>query len=354
MSEHLLRPAIRRRRASRFAGRADVPTLRAVARAADVSTASASRALNRPERVSADVSGRVAAAAAALGYMPNHAGRVLSSLCSGVVGLLAAEIESAGSSSMVAALQRALAEAGYATMVACAGGGAQGETQIRMLLQRGVDAIVLLEPSDRESLEALPAARGVPLLLLGSDSPGQTGVGVDVAIAAATVAGFLHSLGHRQVAMLGTTLRHGMATARYLPALRRALAQAGLEVTADATVDRHDDFAAARAATRELLGRGAPATAIVCGGDVLAAGVARECGAMRIAIPDQLSVVGFGDLEIARQTQPALTTIRVPFDKIGRQVVASLRAQIDRGVTMLQDDLSGKLIARGSTAAAPS
>ena len=253
---------------------------------------------------------------------------------------------------MVAALQRALAEADYATMVACTGGdAARGHIQIRMLLQRGVDAIVLMDLRDPDGLAALPSARGVPLVLLGNDSPGHAGVGIDLALAAATVAGFLHSLGHRQIAMLGTTRRHGMATDGFLPVMRRELPEGGLGVTAEATVDRHDDFAAARAATRELLQRMPSATAIVCAGDVLAAGVARECGAMGIAIPDQLSVVGFGDLAIACQTQPTLTTIRVPFDGIGHHVVASLRAQIDGGSTTLQDYLPGKLVARGSTAA---
>jgi LacI family transcriptional regulator len=253
---------------------------------------------------------------------------------------------------MMAALQPALAEAGYALMVAAAGDVRAHElAQIRMLLQRGVDAIVLMGVPELGSLDTLPAARGVPRVHLGGGGSGLHWIGVDLVLAAATVAGFLRSLGHRQVATLGAARPKGMATA-YLPALQRALAEAAIDATGEVAADGHDDFAAARVAIRELLQRGSSATAIVCDSDILAAGVVRECCEMGISVPDQVSVVGFGDLEIARRSQPTLTTIRIPFDEIGRHVVACLRAQIDAG-TVHGRQLPGKLVARGSTAVAP-
>jgi LacI family transcriptional regulator len=111
--------------------------------------------------------------------------------------------------------------------------------------------------------------------------------------------------------------------------------------------------AAARDATRKLLGAAPPPSAILCGNDVLAFGVMLECDAQGLGVPRAVSVVGFDDLDLARQWRPALTTVHVPTETMWTLAAEYLLARLDGSLAApVQREIEVELVVRGSTAKA--
>src|SRR5580704_11008622 len=148
-------------------------TLRDVARAAGVSTASASRALARHGAVSADLRRRILAAADRLGYTPNLAARSLAARRSGLVGVMVDRLAEPVLAEAVAALERRCATAGYGLVIVAARDSA-GDALIalRELLSRGAEALVLAEPAHGQELAGELKARGLPWIALAEDLAG--------------------------------------------------------------------------------------------------------------------------------------------------------------------------------------
>src|SRR5271170_2827762 len=182
-------------------------TLREVARAAGVSTASASRALARKGEVSADLRQRILAAADRLGYVPNLAARSLAARRSGLIGVLVNTLAEPLLAEVVAALEHRLAEAGYAiAIVATRGSPGDSLTALRGLLGRGVEGFVLAEPAHARELANALRARGVPWIGMAGETDGAEFTVADGHRRGAALAGrYLLSLGHRHIGVITAT-----------------------------------------------------------------------------------------------------------------------------------------------------
>ena len=134
-----------------------------------------------------------------------------------------------------------------------------------------------------------------------------------------------------------------------LAGVRDALAAAGIGLPAQRVVERRYGIAAARDGLQRLLQASPAPTAVVCGNDVLAFGALLEAQRLGIEVPRQLSIVGFDDLDLASQLQPALTTVHVPAEDMWRQaadrVLALLRGEPQPAAT----EVEVSLVVRGST-----
>ncbi len=121
-----------------------------------------------------------------------------------------------------------------------------------------------------------------------------------------------------------------------------------------AVVERPYTFAAGRDGMRALAARSPRPTAIVCGNDVLAIGALAQCRASGIAVPAELSLTGFDDLEVATMVTPTLTTIRVPTRELGEAAAAALlRHGRGRGGGACCHELAVDLVVRETTAPPP-
>jgi LacI family transcriptional regulator len=243
-------------------------TLRDVARAAGVSTASASRALARDGVVSADLRRRILAAAQRLGYAPNLAARALAGRGSGLVGVLVETLEEPLLAAVVMALERRLAEGGYSVLIA-APGAVPGASHLalRALLGRDVEAVILAEPAHARELAAALRARGTRYVMLGGvPSGGETGIDLGQRRGAALASRYLLDLGHRRIAVIAPA-RSAMAEA-----VADALA-GNSPVPASPGVRSPQDAAGAQAAMRGLLAGDPMPTAVICGSDLLAMAV---------------------------------------------------------------------------------
>jgi LacI family transcriptional regulator len=329
------------------------PTVADVARAAGVSTATVSRALNQPESVRPALRDKVRAAVARLGYVAHAGARALSLRRSGTVGVVVPTIDNAIFASGLQAFQRRMASAGQVVLLAFSDyDPAQEETQALALLARGVDALALAGTSQRPELLALLAQRGLPWVHTGAfPAPaGAACVGFRNRVVIARAVQYLLDLGHRHIGMLAGITAHNDRASDRVAGVRGALAGAGLKLPSRWLVESTYTVQAAREAMRRLLQPPAP-TAVLCGNDVLAFGALLECASAGVAVPQALSIVGFDDLDLARQWQPSLTTMHVPTELMWELAADYLLARLDGTLAgPVQREIEVELVVRASTA----
>jgi LacI family transcriptional regulator len=301
-----------------------------VAAAAGVSGATVSRALNRSGPVSAEIRKRIERTVAQLGYVPNGAARALASDRSHAIGIVIPTLENANFAITAEGAQRHLKGTRYRVVMASSEyDPAQEWAQIQSLVSHGVDGIILVGAQRDRLVADFLAARGIPFVvtwtLAGKETPS---VGFDNAEAARKLAAHLLDLGHRQIGVIAGLTRNNDRAAARLEGVRKALRERGLAVPRAMLIERPYRIAEGQFALRALLEAPQPPTAVICGNDQLAFGALIECSRRGIAVPRQLSVVGFDDLEFASQITPALTTVSVPAEEIGRRAAEYLLATL--------------------------
>lgn len=324
-----------------------------VARLAKVSAATASRALSQPQLVSAATLKHVEAAARRLHYVPHGTARALRSRRTHTVGAVIPALVNSLYAKTAQALQKTLEADGYTLLLACHEFDLNTELKVtRSLIERGVDALVLVGAEHDPALFALLADLGIPYVLTWAlDTSGRHPcVGFDNRLAARRVADYLADIGHREIAVIsGVTTGNDRARER-LVGVRDALAAREIALCAQRVLERPYTLAAGREAMQVLLKLTPRPTAVICANDVLAMGAVMECHGQAVAVPAAVSVTGFDDMEAASILTPALTTVRVPVHELGcaaaRQILVRLRGETGLPVTGLAVDL----IVRGTTA----
>ena len=333
-----------------------LPTIEDVARRAGVSTATVSRVLNQTDAVRESLRHKVESAVAALGYVPHAGARTMKLRRSGTLGAIFPTIDNAIFAKAIDALQRRLAEAGHQLLIATSDYDPQAEErQALTMLSRGVDGLLLCGCGQDASLLDRLRQRGVPTVhVMSWPVPAdRIGVGFDNARAMGQVVKYLLDLGHRRIAMLAGVTRDNDRAAERVRGVREALNAAGLELPAARLVERRYGLAAAREGLRQLMAVKTPPTAIVCGNDVLAFGALLEAQRLGLAVPQQLSIVGFDDLELASQVQPALTTVRVPADEMWRCAAERVLAALAGEAPPRETEMQVALVVRESSAPPP-
>ncbi len=333
-----------------------LPNIEDVARAAGVSTATVSRALNKPGSVREPLRARVLQAITQLGYVPHAGARALKLQRSGTVGAVFPTIDNAIFAQAIDALQQRLADAGLQLLIATSGYDPETEAQQALnLVTRGADALVLCGVGQSAELLHMLRQRELPTVhaMVYPAPPGVVCVGFDNARAIGQAVRYLVDLGHRRIAMLaGVSARNDRAAAR-IEGVRQALKRAGLPLPPQHLVERPYALTEAREGLRVLMASQPTPTAVVCGNDVLALGALLEAQKLGIAVPQALSIVGFDDLEMARHIQPALTTLHVPTQLLWHTVADRVIAALEQAPVQAATEVQVELVVRESTAAAP-
>lgn len=331
-----------------------LPTLDDVARLAGVSTATVSRCLNQSALVREGTRRRVTEAVNELGYTPHFGGRALASNRSNTIGAIIPTMENAIFARGLQALQETLSESGVTLLVASSGYDPDRElAQVRALLGRGIDGIMLIGEARPEATYEVLRARGVPYVLAWnyrSDSP-HTCVGFDNRASMRALTERVIACGHRDIAMIaGVTQWNDRAIDR-VAGVRDAMQAAGLKLPPDRVIEA-DYFAdAGGTALTALVSRQPRPTAIICGNDVLAVGALRQARLEGLLPPRGLSIVGFDDIELASLVEPPLTTVHVPHRRMGQTVARMLLAMRDDGVVGKSVEFRTEIVERGSLAA---
>ena len=324
-----------------------------VARVAEVSLATASRALSTPHLLKPATLARVQEAARLLGYMPHGAARALASRRTHTIGAIIPTLDNAIFASSTQALQRELGEQGYQLLLGSHEYDSDREVKVtRALLERGVDGLVLVGTDHSPELYQLLVGFRSPYVLTWSldESNHHHCVGFNNREAAARVAQYLYGLGHREFAMISGFAAHNDRARDRITGVREALSARGIQLGFQRVVETSFSVQSGREALRAVLQSAPRPSAVICGNDVLAQGVLIEALALGIDVPGLLSITGFDDMELAAQLPPGLTTVRIPTAEIGRRTALHLLARLSGEKTERRTELAVELIVRGSTA----
>jgi len=299
-------------------------TLQEVARRARVSTATVSRVLNNGASVKSSTRARVLKVIQELKYSPNVHAQSLAGGRSRSIGVIVSNIENPFFLDVYKTVEAGAHAAGYEVIMANTDYSSERlVTSIRLMLGRrlaGVAAIV--SEMDAALIQELSGQR-IPVVFYDVGTPRRniTNIRVDYRAGMAKLTSYLYSLGHRRVGYIGHHATLGPINER-IQSLRDATGKyPGLEV--DTATDA-DTLEGGRQAARILLARSPRPTALVCVNDVMAVGALREARARGLRVPEDLSVTGFDNVTLAQFAVPALTTVHIPRDLIGRTVCACL------------------------------
>jgi len=325
-----------------------------VADLARVSTATVSRALTCPDKVKPATAARIRQAVEALGYVAHGAARALASRRTHTIGAVIPTLDNAIFANTAQALQKTLDEAGYTLLLASHEFDAEIEARVtQALVERGVDGLVLLGTTHHPSVLRLLDTHEIPYVLTWAlDTTGRHPcVGFSSRDAAIRVAQHLLDLGHREFAMIsGVTAGNERASER-LAGVRQALAARGIALAPSRVVEKPYTLSAGREGLRELMRAAPRPTAVICGNDVLAIGALAECQAMGLAVPREVSITGFDDLEMSAVVSPALTTVHFPTAELGSYAAQHLLARLADKPFEMRTELPVELVVRASTAA---
>ena len=317
------------------------PTIDDVAALAGVARTTVSRVLNDQANVRDAVRARVMHAVAALDYRVNPQARGLASKISKTLALIhCTDPESEPNSYYDAGLElgalRAAATAGFElTTLALVTDDPRRNDKVIELLTSGRCAGAILTPplSDDVALAHQLIALGCPVVCV---SPGDAvrlllpGVGLDEEAAGHAMGAHVVALGHRSFGYVMGIEGHRSAQNRFAGFLR-ALGDAGIGEAA-VQVSRGDfTFRAGVLCTQELLGGRTRPSVILCANDDMAVGALFTAHRMNLAIPAELSIVGFDDAPISAHTWPPLTTVHQPIRRIAARAAERLIETVLRG-----------------------
>jgi len=294
---------------------------------------------------------RVEAAVQRLGYEADATARALASRRSHTIGAIVPTLDDAIFAAGIEGLQRALAGEGYTLLIASHEYDLDQElAQARTLLGRGIDGLFLIGKDHHPELRARTRARGAPTVLGWTLSADEPSIGFDNARAAASLADYLWSIGHRRIGMIaGPTAENDRARER-LEGVRAALARRGVALDPRAVVERAYGLEEGREGMRALMALEDRPTAVACGKDVLAFGALFEAASLGLDVPGDVSIAGFDDLPLAAQIGPGLTTVGVPASLIGARAAEHLIRRIAGETVATATEVPTRLIVRGSTA----
>ena len=332
-------------------------TIHDVAAHANVSPATVSRVLSRPNKVAELTRRRVLKSIAHLGYSPNASARSLRTLTTHKILVTVPDIANPFFSLILQGIEKAALQEGYAVVVGdLKHDSAREEMYAQMLLRREADGLIFLGHNLTKSLKSwIPQRQTLAPIVNGceySPSLGVPSAHIDNAAAARDAMDHLYGLGHRRIGVVTGPLTSPLSRDR----LRGVQARARAVGAADTLTVTNGDFSieSGIAAAAQLLALAQPPTAIFCFSDEMAIGVMHYAARVGRQVPAEMSVVGFDNIRFAKYTRPALTTIDQPMLDIGRETVRLLLGVLSGTVTgPTSVTLPHKLEIRESTAPAP-
>jgi DNA-binding LacI/PurR family transcriptional regulator len=326
-----------RRDPSERAGAQRRSTLTDVGRLAGVHSSTVSRALSRPDLVSAETRARVESAVQDLGFAPNPQARGLAAGRTGAIGLLVPDIANPYFAELIRAAQAEAALNDLVLLVADTEHDAEGELRTLRTLQPHVDGVILCTP-----VAPAHVPGPVPIVYVNRRARGICSVTVDQHVLVRQAFDHLAELGHRHIVWLNGPGAYWSSQER----LEAISVLDGRAARHEVVEDIEPNFEGGQKGMDEVL-RSA-ATAVVAFNDLIALGVLVAAASAGLDVPAELSVVGSDDIQAAAMSWPPLTSVASPIDEVGRVAVRSL-LRSRRGRRARSSVLSPSLRVRRST-----
>ncbi len=319
-----------------------------VARKAGVSIATVSRVLNGMDVVKPHTRARVLRALEALDYQPNVNARALSTGDNRTLGVIVSNLENPYFLDIFHALETEARRGGYEVLLANTDYAPDRlAAAIGLMLGRRVSGIAAIVSEMAPDLVQRLARSQTPVVVSGvaAVDPGLTNIRVNCRRGLERMLGHLRSLGHRRLAFVDHHSALESISDRRT-AFQEWITGAG-KATRSRIVTAGDSLEGGRQAARDLLASGSRPTAVVCVNDRMAIGVLRELRERHIAVPDEISVSGFDNISYSEYVIPALTTVHIPRETIGRLAFSCLAGSGDSASREIV--IEPELIVREST-----
>ena len=307
------------------------PDIRDVAKLARVSIATVSRTMNKVSTVDAKLSQRVWKAIDELGYSPNIQARTLVSGRSRLLGLIISEITNPFFPELIQGFEEAAVENGYEILISSTNSDPQRmELCIQRMLERKVDGVAVMTFGIEGPLLDRLAAQNIPLVFVDVAPKGPLFSNVEVDYFHGIREGVQHLavLGHRKIAFISGPLRLHSAQARQ-NAFLRALAEIGVCPQGKWMREGDHMLEGGIAAMADILSSRDLPTAIMTSNDMIAIGVLHALYGTGYRVPDDFSVIGFDDVNIAQFTLPPLTSVQMSRRELARCAVMALRNHLE-------------------------
>ncbi|ANA19310.1 DNA-binding transcriptional regulator CytR [Salmonella enterica subsp. diarizonae] len=331
-------------------------TMKDVALKAKVSTATVSRALMNPDKVSQSTRSRVEQAALEVGYFPQSMGRNVKRNESRTVLVIVPDICDPFFSEIIRGIEVTAAEQGYLVLIGdCAHQNQKEKTFLNLIITKQIDGMVLL--SSRLPFDAsVEEQRNLPPMVMSNEFAPELElptVHIDNLTAAFNAMNYLLDLGHKRIGCIAGPEDMPLCHYRlqgYVQALRRS----GIVVDPHYIARGDFTYEAGANALKQLLEQPLPPTAVFCHSDVMALGALSWAKRQGLKVPDDLSIIGFDNIALAEFCDPPLTTVAQPRFDIGREAMLLLLDQMQgQNVSSGSRLMDCELIIRGSTRALP-
>jgi DNA-binding LacI/PurR family transcriptional regulator len=308
-------------------------TAKEVARELGVSQSMVSRAFTKEASISADMRLKVMEAAERLGYKPNAMARTLITRRSGIVGIVMGDLTNPFYPEVLEVLSKRLQQSNLQTLLFNVPAGQEVDDELPLLLQYQVDAVVITSATISSAMAKSCAARGIPVLLFNRYVPGAGvhAVSCDNYEGGRTVTRYLVERGHRKLVYVAGK-KDTSTTMDRERGVNDCLAKLGMKLWGRDEAAEYTHEQGREAALRLLRGKRRP-DAIFFANDIMAiGGLDAIRGELGLRVPEDVSVVGFDDIQMAGWPSHSLTTVRQP-----------IAAMVEKTAELLDLSAAGKL-----------
>jgi DNA-binding LacI/PurR family transcriptional regulator len=333
--------------------------IEAVAKLAKVSTATVSRTINGTAKVSPETAERVHRAIEALNFYPDTNARALGSGRSNLFGLIISDITNPFFPEIVKSFEDFAVANGQDVLISNTNYDSERmKLCVRRMLQRRVDGVAIMTSEMDESLVTSFRRRHIPLVFLDSIAigPGINCVRIDYTAGINAAVEHLTNLGHHRIAFISGPLRLPSARIRY-KAFMESSARDHLDQNPHLMEEGNHRVEGGHEAMQRILTSDAMPTAVLASNDLTAIGAMGAITEAGLRVPEDISVVGYDDIQLSAYTTPPLSTVRLPRAEIARSAFDALLQAMQPGASKPS---SGKeyvvhpeFVARKSTGPAP-
>lgn len=331
------------------------PTIRDVAKEAGVSTATVSYVFNHKKTISEQTRQRVFAAIEKLNYVPNMSARSLSSNDSLLIGVIIPQTEPGNLlmfnnefySEILGSIEYEARINGFQLLIS---GTDANESYLNIARERNLDGIIAIGiyPSDfyKQASEA-----GTPLVLIDSYSSNHHhhSIRIDDIYGSYLATNYLIEKGHKKIAFFSGQVRDNGVMQKRLSGYRQALETNNIYFDKNLIFEGNIDYESGILLTKSFIEKHTDATSIMAAADILAIGAMKTFYEKNIKVPDDISIMGFDDLQISRYLTPGLSTIHQQIAEKGKKAVQLLIQSIRQpNLTKREEILPVSIIERGS------
>jgi DNA-binding LacI/PurR family transcriptional regulator len=332
-------------------------SIKDIARAADVSHSTVSRALSDSPLVSVETKSRIQRLARQMGYSPDAQARSLVMGRTQTIGVVVTTVTDPFIAEIVQAVESTARDHQYSVILASSSSESEREiAAVEMLQSKRVDGVIVTSSRVGALYQQHLERLGVPVVLINSRSQERGSytfsVMVDNRHGGFLATEHLIQLGHRRIAYVSGPAGHSDEAERQA-GYREALALGGVTLDPDLVVRGTGRMGGGARALSILLALDEPPSAAFCYNDVTAAGLLHAAWHSGLSVPEDLALVGFDDIPLASYLQPPLTTIAQPTPMMGKQAVQMVLTLMTSGGTLVPSvsnvQVQGELIVRESS-----